>query len=443
MFIKPLPHNSPLKLLWNLTVLATILTFVFIMTYRLIFKLFIFDSLYLTLNAILVLDIVVAFFSATKRGHKTYSTYPEIRQYYLGTTFTIDLLSIVPFEALSLLLTNSAIGNPVVATVIIVMQFLTLVKLLKAVKIFAEFKEAMTLSPGLHRLISFAYWFIQALHLMALGWIMIGAAEITRPFFDQYLRAFYWVITTVATIGYGDYYPDHNSNPQIIYTVVIQFFGVGMYSFIIANVSSLVSNIDVARSAYQRKLEEINAFLKNQKIPHDLQDRVRNYYSYLWAEKKSSSTSSVIQDLPPSLSMEILMHQNGDMIRRLEVFQNTEELFIREAIKILQPQIFLPGEFIIRQGEYGDAMYFLTSGQLVVLIGTKEVARLSAGSLFGETALVTDERRNANIKALDYGTGYRLSKNDFVNLRSRYPEFDKRVQKIVASRSVINASESS
>ncbi|MEI6876949.1 MAG: cyclic nucleotide-binding domain-containing protein, partial [Spirochaetota bacterium] len=240
--------------------------------------------------------------------------------------------------------------------------------------------------------------------------------------------------TTIATIGYGDYYPNHDKNLQIMYTIVVQLFGVGMYTYAIANVSSLVSNLDVARAAYQRRLEEINAFLRSQKIPAKLQERVRDYYSYLWSQHRSVNTTSVVEELPRTLALEILLFLNRELLARVEIFQGADELFVRESVQLLRPRVFLPDEYIIRQGEFGDCMYFITGGEVEVVIGSERVAVLGAGSPVGETALVENVRRNASVRCLTYSTGYQLSKPDFDQLRAKYPEFDERVRGIVERR---------
>jgi voltage-gated potassium channel len=242
------------------------------------------------------------------------------------------------------------------------------------------------------------------------------------------------VTTTIATIGYGDYYPAHDNNLQILFTIFVQVIGVGMYTYIIANVTSLVQNIDVARATYQKHLEEVNAFLRAQKVPIGLQERVRDYYSYLWEQRKSVTERSVIEDLPASLSMEILLHQNRALLEKVELFRGADEVFIRETVQKLRPRVFLPKEYVIRQGEYGDSMYFITSGSLAILVDEHEVAVLGGGSVVGETALVKEERRNASVRATTYGTGYQLAKHDFTELRQRYSDFDQRVKEIVAAR---------
>lgn len=430
----PLRHNHPAKLIWDFVILITVMGFTFLITYKMVFQTFRADFLYYSLNFLLFLDLVAGFLVKVKDGHRRLETYDEIRQHYLRTWFTVDLLAFFPFELIPVALFGGIPSDPTMFAVYLGLQSLTLIKVIKAVRIFRELTEALGLPPAVNRLVSFGYWFVQAIHLMAMGWILIGAAEAARPHFDQYLRSVYWVTTTIATIGYGDYYPNHDSNLQIFYTIVVQLFGVGMYTFVIANVSSLVANIDVARAAYQRHMEEVNAYLRAQKVPFELQERVRDYYSYLWEQKRSVTSRTVVEDLPTSLNIELLMHQNRALIDKVEVFRGADEVFIREAVQKLRPRVFLPREYIVRQGEYGDSMYFLTLGELEVLVDENPVAVLSPGSVFGEAALVTDERRNASVKAITYGTGYQLSKHDFNELRARYPDFDEQVKTITKQR---------
>jgi CRP-like cAMP-binding protein len=116
------------------------------------------------------------------------------------------------------------------------------------------------------------------------------------------------------------------------------------------------------------------------------------------------------------------------------LFRNANEIFIREIVQLLRPIVFLPGDYIIRQGEYGDCMYFLSSGDVEVVVGEARVAQLGAGSPFGETALLQGEKRNASIRALTYCDVYKLSKSDFDALRARYPEFDAEVKKVIEDR---------
>jgi CRP-like cAMP-binding protein len=161
---------------------------------------------------------------------------------------------------------------------------------------------------------------------------------------------------------------------------------------------------------------------------------VQDYYSYLWTTQKGTDVQSALCDIPSGLSQEILMFLNRDVLSRVEIFRNADELFLRESVRLLEPKIFLPDEYIIHQGEFADCMYFLTSGEVKILAGGQEVARLGPGTAFGETALLTNQYRNASVVSVVYGTGYRLGKDDFNILRNKYPEFDRQVEQIAKSR---------
>jgi hypothetical protein len=432
-------HNNPFRVAWNALILCAILSFLFIITYRVIFRTFTGDAFYYILNALFIADIGINFCTKVKLGHIRLETPQEIAHNYLGGWFVVDLIAAFPFELILVAAFGGIPTEPKAFFAYLLLQSLTLVKLFKAGRIFKELQEALDILPAVRRLVIFGYWLIAALNIMALGWILIGATEQQRPHFDQYLRALYWVTTTIATIGYGDYYPNHDSNAQIIYTIIVQIFGVGMYSYMIANVSSLVANLDVARSSYQRRLEEVNAYLRAQRIPAEMQERVRDYYSYLWAKQRGVNVSNVLDDIPRGLSQEILMFLNREVLNRVDIFKGAEEIFIRESVQLLRPRVFLPDEYIIRQGEYADCMYFLTGGEVRIVIGENEVARLGPGSPFGEAALVDNQHRNANVISTSYSTGYRLDKDDFEILRSKYPEFDRKVREVADRRKNENA----
>jgi len=402
-------------------------------SYRLTFRVPEPDALYWLLTALYVLDIAYSFNQAVRRGMVLIQDRRGIARHYLRSWFAVDLVAAFPFAAFLWHL-----GSPsevaMILDVAMITKLLKMAKISKVSAIFRDIREGLGVNPAVMRLVTFAFWFATVVHIMACGWCLIGASEQDRPPGDQYLRALYWCVTTIATIGYGDYYPNHESNQQIIYTIVVQVFGVGMYGYIIGNVASLIANLDVARANYQKRMEEINVFLRARRVPAELQTRVRSYYAYLWETRKSISSVSIIDELPHTLGMEILLFLNKTILEKVSLFRNAKEVFIREIVQRLRPMVFLPNDYIIRQGEYGDCMYFLSNGDVEVDVSGVRIATLGQGSPFGETALIQGENRMASIRATSYCDVYQLSKADFDALRARYPEFDAQVREVVEAR---------
>jgi hypothetical protein len=428
------PYNSRIKTSWDIFLTFSILASSLLIPYRIIFKSEQLDALYWAFTLIFSFDILFNFNSGLRKGVQIIEDRKTLVRSYLNGWFTIDILSAFPFLLIISPAVNNTSHNWILSGILTIIQLFRLLKLLKMNGILRQLQENLRINPGAMRLISFAFWFSLGVHIFALGWIAIGASEQARPPMDQYIRALYWCLTTVATIGYGDYYPNHESNIQIIYTMIIQIIGVGMYGYIIGNVSSLIANLDVAKAAYLKRMEEIQAYLNAKKIPSVLQSRVRDYYRYLWETRHSTSAVDVVENLPQTLSLEISLYLNREILHKVSFFKNVGELFIREITHCLHPMIFLPDDYVIRQGEHGDCMYFVSSGELEVLINNNKIAQLGAGSPFGETALIQNEKRSASIRAITYCDAYRLSREDFDGLRAKYPEFDAEIKKVIEER---------
>ena len=75
--------------------------------------------------------------------------------------------------------------------------------------------------------------------------------------------------------------------------------------------------------------------------------------------------------------------------------------FMKDLSMELERRRVPVGEIIIRKGDVGKEMYFLTRGTVEVLVSlaSQPVRTMSGGCSFGETALISSEKRNAYIRA--------------------------------------------
>jgi CRP-like cAMP-binding protein len=87
----------------------------------------------------------------------------------------------------------------------------------------------------------------------------------------------------------------------------------------------------------------------------------------------------------------------------------------------LGSQTYLAGELIIREGERGDRLCIIHSGNVVVTKGAHELARLAAGDFFGEMALFDDEPRSATVTAVDDVEVLALERDRFHSLVRQRP----------------------
>ena len=168
-----------------------------------------------------------------------------------------------------------------------------------------------------------------------------------------------------------------------------------------------------------------------------MQKKINNYYSYLWESRRGYDESSVLQDLPDHLKVSVSLFLNKEIIDKVPIFEGANEDFIKEIILHLTPVVFTPGDFIVKAGEVGFDMYFISKGSVDVMSADERIdyATLASGNFFGEIALLLSMPRTATIKAREYCDLYRLDKDTFDRVLSRYPEFAETIMAMAKKRS--------
>ena len=209
-------------------------------------------------------------------------------------------------------------------------------------------------------------------------------------------------------------------------------------------VGSLVTNLDSSALYFRQKMDGINDYMKYKRIPQDLQNEVRNYYTYLWKSGKGLDKNKVLDDLPPYLKNKMSVILNSEIIKKVPLFQQCKDdtEFINEIVKCLKPRVCLPNSFVVRKGEVGTEMFFISRGELnVVSDDDKVVFTLKDGGFFGEIALLYDTKRTASIVARTYCDMFVLTKEDFKKVMKKFPTQSKGIKEIAKERfqSIVDA----
>ena len=97
------------------------------------------------------------------------------------------------------------------------------------------------------------------------------------------------------------------------------------------------------------------------------------------------------------------------------------------------------GEYLFRKGDKGDGAYILASGVMGVTIFSqdekeREIARITHGEIIGELALVTGEKRSANVVALRDCELFKLPSAEFQYIADKYPRMMLNVYRTISER---------
>jgi CRP-like cAMP-binding protein len=112
-------------------------------------------------------------------------------------------------------------------------------------------------------------------------------------------------------------------------------------------------------------------------------------------------------------SPERVIHGAADLLSRTALFASLGAGQLGRIVDLLQERRFTQGDVVLREGEEGDEMYILRTGQVSVSKGIqvdipgrgkvkfdKQLVVLGPGSYFGEIALLASDVRSATVTAL-------------------------------------------
>ena len=125
--------------------------------------------------------------------------------------------------------------------------------------------------------------------------------------------------------------------------------------------------------------------------------------------------------------------KSGDLVGRVPMFATLDDKTRRAVARLLRPRLVVPGEVVVRRGERGDAMYFISSGAVEVRISPHSV-QLGSGDFFGELALLVADRRNADVVALGYCQLLSLAARDLGRLFGTEPALRDHIRAVAEAR---------
>ncbi|PIK15694.1 cyclic nucleotide-gated ion channel [Halobacteriovorax sp. JY17] len=314
-------------------------------------------------------------------------------------------------------------------------QFFGLLRLLRLVRVARLYAlmSNLALVPKFLRVSILSCVSIMVIHWIACGWSMIHPEQL-KDVTTHYIKSLYWAVTTLTTIGYGDITP--TTTLGRLYTMPIMILGVGVYGFVIANVTRLFTTADRYKEKSKERLGDVATFMKYYNIPERLQGQVFGYYNHLLNKRLTENDTTIIADLPLALQHELQTYMNMRLIRTVPVFKNCSHACLKDVASALEQKSYSPGQNIIRIGELGKEMFMIGHGTVDVIFNDGTVvATLHEGQIFGEAALLRETTRNADVRAQNYCDLYILNKEDFTEIIKKHPDLLENMERVTTRRS--------
>jgi CRP-like cAMP-binding protein len=124
--------------------------------------------------------------------------------------------------------------------------------------------------------------------------------------------------------------------------------------------------------------------------------------------------------------------------RRVPLFAALSPVDLKQVAAIADEQIFSDGEAIAYQGEQGDAMFVIVSGEVRVCVESNgqetEVARRKSGDYVGELSIISGEPRIASLIASGDVRALCIDQKSFEGLIRERPGVSLVIIQVLAKR---------
>ena len=141
-----------------------------------------------------------------------------------------------------------------------------------------------------------------------------------------------------------------------------------------------------------------------------------------------------MQTLPTISLMERVL-----FLRRVPLFADLQPAELKQVASIAQERLFSDGETICRQGEAGEEMYIVISGEARVVLDAeggqpRDLARRRPGEVVGEMAIITQEPRMASVLAAGQVRLLSIDRRSFEGILRERPETGLAVIRVLSQR---------
>jgi CRP-like cAMP-binding protein len=148
---------------------------------------------------------------------------------------------------------------------------------------------------------------------------------------------------------------------------------------------------------------------------------------------KGMDELQLLQSLPRRLRQDVQYYLNRELITSLPLLHGMDDRIVLSISDKLRREVYMPGDAIVKQGDVGDDMYFISSGECeCTAYGRGVVSVKQAGMFFGEVALFSSGTRTATVTARTLCELMVLTKSDLDLVADIFSELKASIELVAA-----------
>lgn len=359
-----------------------------------------------------------------------------IAKNYLMRYFFIDLISSIPVDmALIFIGKDESMWWVKMLTLLKVLRITTLIKYLN------RFCTRMEYSLYKYKLLKLTILFVLGILWATCIAFLIGRLSLSTWLLEESMKeevsglvlSCYRAIYNLLLVGYGT--EPLKEIPDIIVTMMFLCCGYVLELYIYAQMMMILNKDSSSTNKYQQLLQQLTEYVRYKELPERLRKRIVLYFEYKY-QRRFFKEQEIMTTISGELRREIILHTCGRLLHKVEYFQNLPASLLLRISTGMRTEIYLANDVIIRAGDVGDSMYFISSGSVAVYSpsGT-ELCHLSDGNHFGELAVITDnEKRVVSVVAVECCELLVLKAAEYRKAVQVHPEQQERILRLVLEK---------
>ena len=128
------------------------------------------------------------------------------------------------------------------------------------------------------------------------------------------------------------------------------------------------------------------------------------------------------------------LNKRIESFKSIEIFKQLPDEKLEHLISDCQEIILNPGDILFHEGDAGDSMYVILSGEIAIEKENTMIAQKGPGNYFGEMTLIEDKPRSATITSLTKSRLLEIMKDQFLLHFASNPRALMSVLKTVSER---------
>ncbi|KAI4346639.1 hypothetical protein L6164_007519 [Bauhinia variegata] len=200
----------------------------------------------------------------------------------------------------------------------------------------------------------------------------------------------FWGLMTLSTFG-NDLEPT-NHWLEVIFSICIVLSGLLLFTLLIGNIQVFLHTVMAKKRKMQLRCRDMEWWMRRRQLPSRLRQRVRHFERQRWVAMGGElDEMEIIKDLPQGLRRDIKRYLCLDLIKKVPLFHNMDDLILDNICDRVKPLVFSKDEKIIREGDPVPRMVFIVRGRIKrhqsLSKGMVATSMIEAGGFLGDELL--------------------------------------------------------